>query len=142
VSTPFCSLPPPGDQCEGQQLTTLGRCPGSFIARYTAPEVLAGETLYYYTQLVSVISFVENIDGSHLNIEPQACLASLPLPNLRPVCSHPPFPRTMPVCTTEAATAVSFLHISPVPITCSPRYALPGAKKTLNGGWLTMRRAL
>ncbi|ELR14609.1 leucine rich repeat domain containing protein [Acanthamoeba castellanii str. Neff] len=42
-----------------------------FIARYTAPEILAGETLYYYTQLVSVISFVENIDGSHLNMQPQ-----------------------------------------------------------------------
>lgn len=46
-----------------------------FISRYTPADVLRGETLYYYTQLVSVISFIENINSSHLSIETQVITA-------------------------------------------------------------------
>ena len=43
-----------------------------FISRYIGPNVLVSETLYYYTQVVSVISFIENLEAHHLNLtQPQ-----------------------------------------------------------------------
>eukprot|EP01087_Luapelamoeba_hula_P002743 TRINITY_DN1247_c0_g1_i8.p1 TRINITY_DN1247_c0_g1~~TRINITY_DN1247_c0_g1_i8.p1 ORF type:complete len:1214 (-),score=235.85 TRINITY_DN1247_c0_g1_i8:27-3668(-) len=98
-----------------------------FISRYVGANVLVSETLYYYTQVVSIISFIENLEAHHLNISQQQFeryLAGEPVIPLKSGLQPPPPPPSVNKDAASTPKAANPIHSFLVPATNSaPRPA-------------------